>query len=198
MPVSERPSPLERDILRVVEQWARPTGSIEDWSWPHGASAVYKVRTDRGDVVVDFDTWSARAQQLVAPQDLDAAREIASAACHLGTVELVPAHCDNTPRNWMVDDGNAVSLVDFGLAKKEPWWADVHRLMHREWLGRADLRDAFLAGYGRDIDDSTADFLRAYGACAAVSTIVWATEHGDRAFAGEGYAQLRGLLGRGC
>ncbi|HTQ16004.1 phosphotransferase, partial [Mycobacterium sp.] len=166
MPVSERPSPLERDILRVVEQWARPTGSIEDWSWPHGASAVYKVGTDRGDVVVkrvhrassfarevhapgstataagrdrdplvhrhagrvvarlhaaeepdattgygetllaDFDTWSARAQQLVAPQDLDAARKIASAACHLGTVELVPAHCDNTPRNWMVDDGN--------------------------------------------------------------------------------------------
>jgi Ser/Thr protein kinase RdoA (MazF antagonist) len=287
MPDSDRSSELEQDIFRVVGQWAQPTGSIEDWSWSHGVSSVFKVSTNCGDVVVkrvhrdtsfarevralqrwwshlgqrhgrllhveeasrtmvldrvpgsiatavgrdrdplvhhhagrlvarlhaaeepiattsygekllaDFDSWSVRARQLVPLRDLDAAREIATAACHLGAVELVPAHRDNSPRNWMVDDQNVVSLIDFGHADNEPWWVDLYRLMHREWLDRPDLRDAFLAGYGRDIDDNTADLLRVYGACGAVSTIAWATEHGDKPFADEGYAQLRRLLGHG-
>jgi hypothetical protein len=52
MSVSASFAPLEQDILRVVQQWAQPTGNIEDWSWPHGESSVYKVATSRGDVVV--------------------------------------------------------------------------------------------------------------------------------------------------
>jgi tRNA A-37 threonylcarbamoyl transferase component Bud32 len=277
---------LERDVSRVVGQWAAPTGSIEDWSWPHGGASVFKVGTSRGDVVVkrvhrdasfarevhalrrwwprlgqrhgrllhveeasrtlvldrvpgsiataagrdrdplvhrhagrlvarlhaaeepvattsygekllaDFDSWAARARELVPPHDLDAAREIATLACDIGTVQLVPAHRDNTPRNWMVDGPDVVSLIDFGHADKDPWWVDLYRLMHREWLDRADLKAAFLAGYGRDIDDETTDLLRVYGARAAVSTIVWATEHNDKKFADEGYAQLRRLLSR--
>jgi hypothetical protein len=47
---------------------------------------------------------------------------------------------------------------------------------------------------GRGIDDNTANLLRVYGARAAVSTIVWATEHGDKKFADEGHAQLGRLL----
>ncbi len=148
-------------------------------------------------LLADFDSWAPRARELVPPHDLDAAHEIATLTGEIGELQLVPAHRDNTPRNWIVDDQGLVSLIDFGHADKEPWWVDLYRLIHREWLDRPDLKEAFLAGYGRDIDEGTANLLRVYGACGAVSTIAWATEHGDKQFADEGYAQLRRLLESG-
>ena len=129
-------------------------------------------------LMAEFD-GPARAGALVSALDLAAARKVAATVTKVGAVQLMPAHRGNSPRNWIVDDWDAVSVIDSGSADYEPRWVDIYRMRHREWLGRPELRDAFLAGYGRDIDDATATLLRAYGARMSLSTIVWATDHGD-------------------
>ncbi|WP_113834665.1 aminoglycoside phosphotransferase family protein [Blastococcus sp. TF02-09] len=141
-----------------------------------------------------FDGWAERAAALVDASDLGRARAIAATVADLGPVDGVPAHRDNTERNWLVDDAGHVRLIDFGACDVEPWWVDLQRLEAREWSGRPDLQQAFLAGYGRPIDDRTRHLLRVYRARAAVSTIAWATEHDDLVFADEGRAQLQALL----
>lgn len=148
-------------------------------------------------LLTSFDAWAERAAVLVGDQDLGRARAIAATVADLGPVEGVPAHRDNSARNWLVDDGGHVRLIDFGACDVEPWWVDLQRLQAREWSGRPDLQQAFLAGYGRSPDDRTRRLLRAYRARAAVSTIAWATEHDDQAFADEGRAQLQALLSDG-
>jgi Ser/Thr protein kinase RdoA (MazF antagonist) len=75
----------------------------------------------------------------------------------------------------VVDEERHVRLIDFGACDVEPRWVDLQRLQAREWSGRRDLQEAFLAGYGRALDDRTSQLLRAHRARAAVSTIAWAT-----------------------
>ncbi|MDT0277075.1 aminoglycoside phosphotransferase family protein [Blastococcus sp. DSM 46792] len=145
-------------------------------------------------LLAGFDAWAVRAAALVDDEDLSRARAIAATVTDLGPVEGVAAHRDNSARNWVVDEEGHVRLIDFGACDVEPWWVDLQRLRGREWSGRPDLQEAFLAGYGRSLDDRTRHLLRAYCARAAVSTIAWATEHDDQPFAAEGRAQLQALL----
>ncbi|MGY2127478.1 phosphotransferase family protein [Blastococcus sp. SYSU DS0617] len=160
----------------------------------HGSAAPRPLPDYAQQLLTSFDAWAVRAAALVDDQDLGRARAIAATVTDLGPVEGVPAHRDNSPRNWVVDEVGHVRLIDFGACDVEPWWVDLQRLQAREWSGRPDLQEAFLAGYGRSLDDRTRHLVRAYCARAAVSTIAWATEHGDQPFAAEGRAQLRALL----
>lgn len=60
----------------------------------------------------------------------------------------------------------------------------------KEWAGRPDLRDGFLAGYGRQLDETEVAGFRANSASGHLIQIIWATQHRDLAFAEEGRTYL--------
>lgn len=101
-----------------------------------------------------------------------------------GPVELVPTHGDYQPRNWLVD-GATVKVIDLGRADWRPPWSDLARMDQRQWVGRPDLEQAFLNGYGHDPRSSPswqATLLR-----EAVGIAVWAYQVGDHAFEAHGH-----------
>lgn len=153
--------------------------------------------SDYGAVLVrKFDRWADRAAQLVDADDLLAAERIVLEALELPEIDHVPAHRDNSPRNWVIDEGGRVRLIDFAAVEYEPWCTDLFRMSQREWLDAPHLREAFLDGYGRRPDELDERVLRSFHALGAVSTIAWATDHGEPAFAQEGREMLERVLGR--
>lgn len=140
-----------------------------------------------------FDGWAARAAGIVAAADLDRVRVRLATVAHVGPVALVAAHRDNSPRNWMIADGR-VRLIDFGHCRPAPWVVDLHRMEQGVWAGRPALRAAFLDGYGVEPTEHDLAVLAAHDTLSAVSTIAWATEHGDAAFAEQGRAALARVL----
>lgn len=85
---------------------------------------------------------------------------------------LVPAHPDNHPRNWMVDPGGHVRLLDFAMAKYGPWIVDVFLLEQDYWRTDPQLRVAFLGGYDREMLEDDLIMLKAHHAVSAVLSLV--------------------------
>jgi Ser/Thr protein kinase RdoA (MazF antagonist) len=140
-----------------------------------------------------LETWISRGSDLLSQEEIDFSREQVRPLATLGSVATVPCHLDNQPRNWLVDDAGAVSLIDFGMCKQDVWIRDVRRLYAQQWVGRPDLRDAFYAGYGRAPTAADLALLRCYLAYSALSTVVWAREHHDPGFEEQGRRTLAGL-----
>lgn len=46
-----------------------------------------------------------------------------------------------------------------------------------EWIGRPELREAFFAGYGQQLDGPAIETLRCVGAALSVTGRLWAREH---------------------
>lgn len=155
------------------------------------------VTTDHfGDTLMaKFFYWAERAGSFLSDVELDTARRIARTSLELGLLPHVPAHRDNSTRNWMLGPDGRVRLIDFAAMGFEPWAVDLFRLEQREWLDAPLLREAFLDGYGRRPDERDRAVLHAFHAVSAVSTIVWALDHGDAAFAAHGREMLDRLLG---
>jgi hypothetical protein len=149
-----------------------------------------------GDTLMaKFSYWAARVDDTVTAAELDAARHIAATSLEIGPLRNVPAHRDNSTRNWMLGLDGHVRLIDFAALEFEPWAVDLFRLEQREWLDAPLLREAFLDGYGRRPDERDAEVLHAFHAAQAVSTIAWAREHDDAVFAAHGREMLDRLLG---
>ena len=111
-----------------------------------------------------------------------------------GPTALVPTHGDFSPRNWVVDHG-VVGVIDFGRAALRPAESDLVRLVQRDWVGRPELEEAFLQGYGSDPRDA-AGWRRAR-VREAVGTAVWAHRVGDGPFEQEGLRLLGELTAGG-
>lgn len=149
-----------------------------------------------GDAAMSkFAYWADRVGDAVTDAELDIARRIAATSLEFGPMPLVPAHRDNSTRNWMLGPDGHVRLIDFGAVEFEPWAVDLFRLEQREWLDAPLLRESFLDGYGRRPDERDAAVLHAFHAVQAIATIAWALEHDDLAFAGQGREMLDRLLG---
>jgi Ser/Thr protein kinase RdoA (MazF antagonist) len=118
--------------------------------------------------IKEFDRLKSSAAGLLRPRELDSARAEILALAEIPAPLRVPCHHDYTPRNWLVR-GGALHVIDFEWSGLDLWVADLARLHLGIWASRPDLREAFLAGYGRDL--SAAD-RRALHACA-VLTAVW-------------------------
>jgi hypothetical protein len=140
-----------------------------------------------------LEVWIARGSGLLSEQDIEFGREEVRPLATFGPVPTVPCHLDNQPRNWLVDDAGTVSLIDFGMCKQDVWVKDMRRLYVQQWVGRPDLRDAFYAGYGRTPTEADLVLLRCYLAYSALSTVVWAREHGDASFEEQGRRTLAEL-----
>ena len=118
-----------------------------------------------------FEESATVVEGLVSSALLSEARLVIALAMDLPSLTLVPAHRDNHPRNWMVDSGGHVRLIDFGMAEYDPWIVDVFFLEQDYWRTDAQLRLAFLSGYDREMDDRDLIMLKAHHAVTAVRAL---------------------------
>lgn len=144
-----------------------------------------------------LEKYIARGDGLLTTPEVEFARsQIARLPTSPATL-MVPCHMDNQPRNWIIGEHGECGVIDFGHAERQPWIVDVNRLCTRQWRGKPELADAFFAGYGREPSEDDRRLLAAYLVFAALSTIVWATEHDDSAFAAEGRHWLQEMINAG-
>jgi hypothetical protein len=171
----------------VHEQAGRLTRRLHDAEPPLLDAGIAASKATR------LESWISRGLHLLSEEDIAFSREQVRPLATIGPLPTVPCHLDNQPRNWLVDDQGTVSLIDFEMCKQDLWVSDMRRLYVQQWVGRPDLRDAFYAGYGRTPTAADLAVLRCYLAYSALSTIVWASEHGDRGFEEQGRRTLAEL-----
>ena len=104
----------------------------------------------------------------------------------------VPCHRDYTARNWLLDDEDFY-VIDFEHAKPDLFLTDFGKLSSLVWLQRPDLQNAFFGGYGRSLTHDETGVLERLVAHGALVMVVWACEHGDKAFEQQGRAVLKRL-----
>ncbi len=138
--------------------------------------------------------WEGRAVGVVPSTLLVDVRDAVSEALPLlGAQRRVPCHRDYTPRNWLAGEDGELVVIDFEHARHDARLTDLQRLWTGLWRSRPELREAFLAGYGRELDEDEEGMLRRLSALWALSTVVWAREHRDAAFEAHGWDALRWL-----
>ncbi|MEM7246514.1 MAG: phosphotransferase [Acidobacteriota bacterium] len=112
----------------------------------------------------------------------------------------VPCHRDYQPGNWLVrvDDARIeLSLIDFEWARPDAWLVDLVRLHSHAWRDRPERREAFLEGYGRELDDADLLRLEKLAWLDLVGTLAWAVEHEDAELEQTTRARLDMELARG-
>jgi aminoglycoside/choline kinase family phosphotransferase len=118
-----------------------------------------------------FEEAAPALEGLVASSLLSEARLLIARAMDISAVTLVPAHRDNHPRNWMVDPGGHVRLLDFAMAEYDPWIVDVFLLEQDYWRTDPQLRVAFLSGYDREMTEEDLIMLKAHHAVSAARSL---------------------------
>jgi hypothetical protein len=142
-----------------------------------------------------FDQWVARAGRgVLGADEIDVVADCLERADALADPLGVPCHRDWQTRNWLIDDDGEPWAIDFEHARVAPWFEDVGRLWWREWRGRPDLAEAFLDGYGRQLEGEDRWWFDTMSALWHLTTIVWSDEHGDAPFLAEGRAHLRSMM----
>lgn len=125
--------------------------------------------------IAEFDSLMPMASQLLGKRDLALARAQVETLSGLPWPGQVPCHRDYTPRNWLVKDG-VQYVIDFEHARLDVWLADLARLHLGIWPDRPDLKQAFLAGYGRQLNDTDHAILQGVAALTATWLVVKARE----------------------
>lgn len=165
------------------------------------AGSVLQRFHDAGEELVDpgwaaqrldnLYSWVERMPAgLIDADDVEWAKQQAEVLLDLPPPPLVPCHGDFQPRNWLIDGDGRVLVFDFEKARHDWWIHDIQRMWWKEWTHRPDLRDSFLAGYGRQLDETERAGFRANSARGHLVQIAWATAHGDLELAAEGRASL--------
>jgi hypothetical protein len=148
-------------------------------------------------VAARLDGWSRRASGRLAPETLRWASTRVREA-DLAGVRRVPCHRDFGPRNWLWDDAEGLSVIDFEHAQPDVWWVDVNRLVDEAWHADPGLEDAFWAGYGHRPEAHERQLGDVLRLLYAVGTVAWGAEHGDAPFEAQGRAVLHRLGAPGC
>jgi aminoglycoside phosphotransferase len=128
-------------------------------------------------VAEQLESWLARMPGVADPADVDYARARLRDFADLPPTYEVRCHNDNQPRNWLVADDGTVAVIDFGKARIGVWLRDLERMYFAEWLGRPELQEAFLDGYGRALSDTDVERLRCMGIGGSIVGRLWAREH---------------------
>jgi Ser/Thr protein kinase RdoA (MazF antagonist) len=174
------------DVLEFAGQVLGPCELEQDYSWAHGMSAVLRLRDAHGV------TWFAKRHR-----ERDRHEAEVETLSGLPCPGQVPCHRDYTPRNWLVKDGVQYA-IDFEHARLDVWLADLARLHLGIWPDRPDLKEAFLAGYGRQLSDTDHAILQGVAALTATWLVVKAREIRQPALEDAFRAALQGLLPTGA
>jgi len=128
-------------------------------------------------------SWLARdVDGVLDDADVSFAAEQLNALAALPDPVGVPCHQDWQPRNWLIDDRGALSVIDFEVSRIGPWFEDLQRLWWNEWMQDRRLADAFFAGYGHHLTDVEMTMLGAISPLGHLIVIVWAHEHHDEVY----------------
>lgn len=141
----------------------------------------------------EFDQLSPLAAGLLTARELTKARAEVEALARLGSPVRVPCHRDYTPRNWLAGAAG-LYIVDFEWSRLDVWITDLARLHLGCWQDRPDLQDAFLRGYGRELDDTDRATLQGCAVLTALWLLIKARETGQPSFEDASRAGLRRLL----
>lgn len=123
----------------------------------------------------------AKAAAELSPAQRNLARRAAQVLAEIApSLGCVPTHGDIQPRNLMFDPlSGALALIDFEKAGIAPPVRDLVRLEAGIFAGRPDLREAFYAGYGRELDVLETLALRTWVVLDSVSALAWGIPNGD-------------------
>ena len=162
-------------------------------SWFHAAAPIESIEDWADRQQHRLDEWLARDTLRVVRRDERAfVSSMVRAISHSENVDLVWAHRDWRPRNWIYD-GIVVYAIDFEHSRQDHWTADVSQLYFSEWTGRRDLAEAFFAGYGRSLSPSDWEKLTALAAISCLVTIIWSLHDGAEDIAANARQSLANL-----
>ena len=140
------------------------------------------------------ELWLNDPRPMFSDEERRWARETVHAGGAFANVELVPAHMDYSPRNWLLhrDDGALwLHVIDWERARPAPWIEDVQRMAEDHWHGDPGLREAFFLGYGREPSELEQRQIRALAVVNnAIGAIAWGGQRGDTEFVAKGRAIL--------
>ena len=177
-PAADLPQAVYADAGSVLKRFHDSDEELTDPGW-----AAQRL--------TNLHSWIERMPAgLIDPGDIAWVEQQAAILLDLPPPTLVPCHGDFQPRNWLISDDGSVLVFDFEKARHDWWIHDIQRMWWKEWGDRPDLRDSFLAGYGRQLTETEQAGLRANSARGHLVQIAWATEHGDLNFANEGRSYL--------
>lgn len=140
-----------------------------------------------------FESWRVRATGTLPDDVLDRAQEMLRPQVFTG-MRRVPCHRDFSPRNWLWSE-DGLRVIDFEHARPDLWLTDVVKLDHGSWVDRPELRTAFWRGYARPPSGLDLERLKALQILYAISTVVWAREHGDETFEAFGHTLVQRAFG---
>lgn len=137
--------------------------------------------------------WASRAAPLLTPDDKTVIRDHLAAIGQADILSGSPCHLDFQPRNWLIGSPGDVSVIDFEHARIDLPARDLVRLRFRTWPGRPDLRDAFLAGYGRPLSSADDRLTWHLGTLDALTALARGHENTDPELVAVGRDTLRQL-----
>ncbi len=144
-------------------------------------------------IAMRTESWGARAEGRLDPSEIDWVRaEIDAVLPHFAQWGRRACHRDFTERNWLLD-GERLWVFDFGISRLDTALTDIERIWSSSWREAPELADAFWEGYGRRLTAEEEAALVAYGALAALTTVVWAVDHDDAPFEANGRERLAWL-----
>jgi Phosphotransferase enzyme family len=159
----------------------------------HGAAEPRALPGYRGWLTDRAHYWTKNAGELLSGHDLMLVRTHLDALAAYDIPQGNPCHLDFQPRNWLIDQGGIVRLVDFEHARFDIPARDLVRLYFRVWPARPDLRTAFLVGYGRDLTSTEQEMIRHLGALDALTALGRGNQNSDPSMIVRGQATIRTL-----
>ncbi|MGV9654470.1 phosphotransferase [Streptomyces sp. NPDC003554] len=152
----------------------------------HQSSPPRPAPADSGPAVAKADRHLAEARSHLLPGDEEFVRDLVRQAKDLPPLEWVETHGDFQLRNILStrdaaderDDREFVAVIDLERSEPGPAVRDLVRLSDA-WVGRPDLFEAFLAGYGRPLTAAEQARLVIDAALDSVSGLSYGVAHGD-------------------
>lgn len=109
-------------------------------------------------------------------------------------LEIVPVHCDFSPRNWLMLEGKTLlGIIDWERSRHGYYVEDFQRMVQDHWVLEPHLRDAFFSGYGREPSELEWRQANQVVLVNAVGGVPWAASHGDSKFERQNRAVIERL-----
>ncbi|WTF18170.1 aminoglycoside phosphotransferase family protein (plasmid) [Streptomyces sp. NBC_01601] len=155
----------------------------------HSVSPPRPAPPGRGPAVEKADRHLLTARPHLAAGDEEFVRSLVRQAVDLAPLDWVETHGDFQLRNILRAKDSSLAVIDFERSEPGPAVRDVVRLSYA-WAGRPDLREAFLAGYGRPLTENEKARLVIDTALDAVSGIQYSARTGDTGLVQRGQTAL--------